>query len=72
MTVKITGEFIKLGQFLKKINRISSGGDAKWFVESSNIIINGEKPGGRSSKIFPGSTVWINDELYKVISENVE
>lgn len=66
MVVKIKGEFIKLGQFLKKINEIDTGGQARTFLKSNLVKINGKTPEGRSSKIKPGDVVWINDILIKV------
>lgn len=72
MVIKIKGEFIKLSQFLKKIDEIGSGGQSKFFVQSNDIKINGKKPVGRSSKIKPGDIVWVNDSLYKIESETEE
>ncbi|WP_033161230.1 RNA-binding S4 domain-containing protein [[Mycoplasma] collis] len=69
MTVKIFGEFIKLGQFLKKMKIIDSGAEAKSFIDNQEILINNKKPEGRNSKIYVGSVVWINDEVYKIIKE---
>lgn len=66
MIVKITGDFITIGQLLKKMNYISTGGEAKFFLENNDVKINGEKPVGRNSKVFPKSTIWINDNLFKV------
>ena len=37
MKIFITGDFIKLGQLLKKIGIISTGGTAKWYVENNSI-----------------------------------
>jgi len=69
MKVKITGEYIKLGQFLKKIKIISSGGQAKIYIENNSISISGNNEIGRGSKIRPGDTVWINDQVYMISSE---
>ncbi|MHA3846044.1 RNA-binding S4 domain-containing protein [Mycoplasma sp. VS276A1] len=68
MTIKIKGGSIKLSQFLKKIDEIDTGGQAKVFILNNNIKINGEAPKGRSSKIKVGDIVWINDSLYTIAS----
>ncbi|MGL4252104.1 MAG: RNA-binding S4 domain-containing protein [Metamycoplasmataceae bacterium] len=68
MKVEIKGKYIKLGQLIKKLNLIDTGGQAKDFIENSNIKIDNEKPKGRSTKVFVGSTVWIDDEVYMIIN----
>ncbi|MHA0272418.1 RNA-binding S4 domain-containing protein [Mycoplasma sp. 48589B] len=68
MTIKIKGGSIKLSQFLKKIDEIDTGGQAKVFILNNDIKINGEAPKGRSSKIKVGDIVWINDSLYTIAS----
>lgn len=72
MKVEINGEFIKLGQLIKKLNLIDTGGQVKDFINSNVIKINNEVPKGRSTKVFSGSTVWIDDEVYKIISVEKE
>lgn len=69
MKIVIKDESIKIGQLLKKINVISSGGEAKFFLANNKITINGKQPIGRGSKVCVGDTLWINDELYQVIEE---
>ncbi|MGL6125087.1 MAG: RNA-binding S4 domain-containing protein [Metamycoplasmataceae bacterium] len=67
MKVEIEGQFIKLGQLIKKLNLIDTGGQAKEFIEKSHIRVNNEKPKGRSTKIFVGSTIWIDEEVYMIV-----
>ena len=69
MKIEITGEFIKIGQLLKKINIISSGGAAKYYLEHNEIKINGKKPEGRNTKVPAGATVWINDDLFQIVQK---
>ncbi|MGL5357546.1 MAG: RNA-binding S4 domain-containing protein [Metamycoplasmataceae bacterium] len=68
MEVKISGEFIKIGQLIKKMNIIDTGGGAKYFLETHNILINEKKPLGRNTKVFVGSVVWIDGEPFKIIN----
>ena len=69
MKIVIKDESIKIGQLLKKINVINSGGEAKFFLANNSVKINGETPVGRGSKVYVGDTLWINDELFQVIEE---
>jgi len=69
MKIVISGESIKIGQLLKKINIITTGGQATSFLASNEVKINGKVPEGRGTKVKVGSTIWINDELYQVVSE---
>ncbi|TCG11252.1 RNA-binding S4 domain-containing protein [Mycoplasma todarodis] len=66
MKIEIIGEYIKLGQLLKKLRFTHSGGAAKVFIERNKITINGKEPEGRGSKIRPGDTLWINDQVYLI------
>ncbi|MGL5205611.1 MAG: RNA-binding S4 domain-containing protein [Metamycoplasmataceae bacterium] len=68
MKVEIKGQSIKLGQLIKKLNLIDTGGQAKDFIENSIIKIDSKKPKGRSTKVFVGSTVWIDDEVYIIVN----
>ena len=69
MKIVIKDESIKIGQLLKKVGFISTGGSSKRFLEKNQIKINGKAPEGRSTKVAVGSTVWINDELFQVVLE---
>lgn len=69
MKIVIKDEYIRLSQLLKKISLISTGGQAKWYIAHNDIKINGKVPIGRNAKVQVGSTIWINDDLYQVVSE---
>ncbi|WLP85992.1 RNA-binding S4 domain-containing protein [Mycoplasma seminis] len=69
MTVAIKGGSIKLSQFLKKIDEIDTGGQAKEFIKNNSITINGEQPKGRGSKIKVGDIVWINNSIYSITAK---
>ncbi len=68
MKVEIIGEFIKLGQLIKKLNLIDTGGQIKDFILNNEIKVNKDKPKGRSTKVFVGSTVWIDEEVYMIVN----
>ncbi len=61
-TIKIDREFITLGQFLKHVDIISSGGMAKWYLSEHTILLDNEVENRRGKKIYPGSVVEIPDE----------
>ena len=50
MDIKITGEYITLGQLLKMTDFIQSGGEAKFAVKSLKINVNGEQENRRGRK----------------------
>ena len=61
-TVYIDSEFITLGQLLKHVNIISSGGMAKWYLAEHTVLLDNEVENRRGKKIFPGSIVEIPNE----------
>ena len=66
--VVIKTEFIKLGQFLKFVGEISNGADAKMFLESENVLVNGEIETRRGRKIYKGYSIKVlsNEYIIKV------
>ena len=64
--VKITSEYITLGQFLKFQGIISNGGETKDFLANHAVFVNGEAENRRGKKLYPGDLVKIEDMLYKV------
>ena len=52
MDIKITGEYITLGQLLKMTDFIQSGGEAKFAVKSLKINVNGEQENRRGRKLY--------------------
>jgi ribosome-associated protein len=62
---KVKGEYITLSQFLKEESIISSGGQAKWYLQENSVFLNGVKEKRRGKKIRPDDQVKIADETYK-------
>lgn len=63
-------EYITLGQFLKMINAISSGGMAKWYLSEHIVFVNGEEEQRRGKKLRDGDTVEIPDHgIFKINEE---
>lgn len=63
-TIKITSEYITLGQFLKFTNIISNGGEAKFFIANNKIFLNGQQIFERGKKLRSHDQININDRLF--------
>ena len=48
--ISVEGE-ITLGQFLKNEGIIESGGQAKWFLQDFEVLLNGEREVRRGKKV---------------------
>ena len=55
--MKIDGEFIKLDSFLKAIDAVSSGGEAKMLIQDGHVMVNGEIETRRGRKLRHGDRV---------------
>ncbi|MFD0961750.1 S4 domain-containing protein YaaA [Paenibacillus chungangensis] len=55
--IAINTEYIALGQFLKLADCISTGGQAKFFLQDNEIVINGELDNRRGRKLYAGDQV---------------
>ncbi|MEH7334576.1 S4 domain-containing protein YaaA [Neobacillus drentensis] len=67
--IKLSTEFITLGQFLKVADVIQSGGMAKWFLSEHEVFINGEQDQRRGRKLRAGDKVQIAGVGEFVITE---
>ncbi|MGR3741106.1 S4 domain-containing protein YaaA [Companilactobacillus sp. DQM5] len=66
----LTKEFITLGQLLKEAGVISTGGQAKYFLQEYQVYLNGELENRRGKKIRNGDEVKIEDnETIKIVSD---
>jgi ribosome-associated protein YbcJ (S4-like RNA binding protein) len=64
--VVIKPPFIKLGQLLKLLEFVSSGGAEKEFLSQNDILVNGEIETRRGRKIYGGDVITILDQVYLV------
>jgi ribosome-associated protein len=62
--MKITTEYIKLDSFLKAVNEVASGGEAKILVTTGAIAVNGETEFRRGRKLRPGDMVTVHGRSY--------
>ena len=59
MNIKLTSEYVTLGQLLKMADFIQSGGEAKFAVKELFIKVNGERENRRGRKLYPGDVIII-------------
>jgi len=55
--VVIRGEFITLGQLLKLVGEVESGGNVKDYLAEIAPLVNGEPDNRRGRKLRPGDLV---------------
>ncbi len=69
--ISIKTEHITLGQLLKFINLVSTGGEVKQFLQNDKVLINGEQTTNRGKKILPGDLVKIENQnlMLEIVSE---
>lgn len=65
--IKITTEYIKLDQFLKWVNIVGQGSDAKELIMDGFVKVNGEVEYRRGRKLFPGDKVEIEKDKFEVV-----
>lgn len=67
--IKIQSDFITLGQFLKFINLISVGGEAKEFLGQHIIFVNDVSENRRGKKLFSGDKVKIDALEFLIVKD---
>jgi ribosome-associated protein len=65
--IRETDEFIKLGQLMKKANWVSSGVEAKIYIQDGEVMVNGEVDTRLGRKLYDGDVVEYNGETVKVV-----
>ena len=69
--VQIDNDFITLGQFLKLIDAVSSGGEVRDFLSFNQVYVNEEKEERRGRKLYKNDLIQINKKQYRICwSEN--
>ena len=62
---KLNKEYIKLDQFLKMSNIISTGGEAKIYLMENKVLVNGIEENRRGRKIRKDDVI-TNDEGLRI------
>ncbi|SIS75692.1 MULTISPECIES: S4 domain-containing protein YaaA [Alicyclobacillus] len=70
MDVRIVGDYITLGQLLKKVQVVASGGEVKSLLGEGRVRVNGEAETRRGRKLRHGDEVEIEGESYRVVSHS--
>ncbi len=65
--IVIKTEFITLGQFLKVADIIQSGGEAKAFLASNEVYINGELDVRRGRKLRENDVIKVDGEEFVIV-----
>ena len=65
----IKGDFLTLAQFLKELTYISSGGQAKWYLQDNDVFVNQEKETRRGKKLRAGDHVSVGENEYELVGE---
>jgi ribosome-associated protein len=64
--MKIDSDYIKLDSFLKAVNAVASGGEAKLLIADGQVRVNAGVELRRGRKLYPGDRVTINGEEFFV------
>lgn len=62
----IMTEYIKLDSFLKGVNAVASGGEAKLIIADGLVTVNGEVELRRGRKLYPGDLVRLAGREFRV------
>lgn len=66
MNLKIDTEYIKLDSFLKAVNAVASGGEAKVMIMEGMVKVNGEVETRRGRKLYPGDRIATGNGTFMV------
>lgn len=66
--IKLTDDFITLGQLLKQEGYISTGGQAKYYLHEEEVYVNHELEQRRGRKLYAGDQITLPDnEIIELI-----
>lgn len=66
MQIPIETAYIKLDSFLKMINAVGSGGEAKLVISEGDVLVNGSVEIRRGRKLYPGDRIRYQTREYEV------
>ena len=67
--IKISTEFVTLGQFLKLANLIQTGGEAKFYLKENKVIVNGEEDNRRGRQLYSGNIVEVENQTFEIVKK---
>ena len=65
-SILIHTEYIKLDQFLKLAEIVSSGGEARYYLQENPILVNGEPENRRGRKLRPGDVIRVPEGTFTI------
>jgi ribosome-associated protein len=65
--VEVRGESIRLGQLLKLVDLVESGGEAKDLLAEGGVTVNGEVETRRGRQVRPGDVVLAAGEEIRAV-----
>ena len=65
--IKLSEEYIKLGQALKAAGLVSSGVEAKIVIQDGLVSVNGEIETRRGKKLYGGEVVEFDGQSVKIV-----
>lgn len=65
--VKISTDYIKLDQFLKWVNVVGQGSDAKEIIMDGFVKVNGEVEYRRGKKLIIGDIIEVENAKFEII-----
>lgn len=69
--IKINTQYITLGQFIKLLNILESGGMVKAFLTDEGALVNGQLEHRRGRKLYPNDVVEVEGTgSYIVVKED--
>jgi len=68
--ITINTEYIQLGQFIKILNILESGGMVKGYLQQEGVLVNGELEHRRGRKLYPDDVIEIEGDSYIVAKED--
>lgn len=55
--IQIETDYIQLGQLIKLLNVLDSGGMVKTFLQDQGVLVNSEPEHRRGRKLYPGDVI---------------
>ncbi|MCR5348737.1 MAG: S4 domain-containing protein YaaA [Bacilli bacterium] len=64
--VPISTPYLTLGQLLKLVNIIGNGGEAKSYLATHEVKVNGEPDNRRGRKLYPGDEILVAGQAFAI------
>lgn len=65
--IKIRTEYITLGQLIKYLGIVSTGGEIKLFLLENPVFVNKMQENRRGKKLYPGDLIEILSKKYVIV-----